>query len=253
MKPRGFSTLEMMIAFAILATVLAGVIMADFGAQYWTITSQTANEALYKAKVSLENLRASAKQDFLSAVSSPLSRDNDASCLSGSLCYYLQTDVIDVSPCSKYASTTVSWQVQGYPTTTAPLATMFSDANSIIKLGGDCGIKYPGDWSTVGGPTTFPLAGTPTGIDTLNGSAYIVESQPPYLEVIANNQTHQYISPDSVGFNAIDVARSLDPNRPFTYAYVAVASTTDQLHQTCRDRRSRLKRQCRDTVSFLQG
>ncbi len=224
---KGFNTLEIMIAFAILAMVLTGVILANFGSQYWTITSQTSNEALYKAKTLLEDLRGISRQDFLSATSSSLRRD-DASCVSGSLCYFLETKVTDISPCAKYAEANVSWEVPSYPTTTTALFTTFANSGEVVRRGGDCSQNYPsGKWDT---PV---LTGTPTysgggvGIDVEGGFSYIAESQSPFLQIFSTadtNTTYAYSSRDNAPFNAIDVARDLATGR--TYAYLASASST---------------------------
>jgi hypothetical protein len=217
-----------MIAFAILAIVLAGVVMADFGSQYWTLTSQTSNEALYKAKRYFEDLRASAKRDFLSATSTPLTRDADTGCLAGSLCYYIQNTVTDISPCSKYAQADVFWQVRGYPTSTASLFTTFADAHSVVTSGGDCSLNWPsGTWATMQSASSTALTATPVAIDALNGAVYVVESGAPFLEVVKGGNKYSYTSPDNSVFNAIDVARNLVNG--WTYAYVAVATTTNQL------------------------
>ncbi len=230
MSKRGFSTLEIMIAFAILAIVLSGVILADFGAQYWTITSQTSNEALYKAKIGLENLRAASKRDFLSATSTAYA-PSDGSCAPNSLCYWLQTNVTDISACSKYASSTISWQVSGYPTTTTTLFTTFSDTQGVILRGGDCGLNWPsGDWTNPQSVGSTNLTGIPSSIDALNGATYVGETSAPYLEAVKDGSV--YGCPASIcsdPLNAIDVARNLNPNQPFTYAYAAASSTTDQL------------------------
>lgn len=225
---RGFSTLEMMIAIAILAIVLSGVVLADFSAQYWTITSRTSNEALYKAKVRLENLRASTKKDFLSGASSALTRDVDADCAAGGLCYFLQTTVTDLSRCSKYAEADVSWQTTGYPTSTASLFTTFSNAAEAIALGGDCSLDYPsGGWTSLSQPVDpRTLAGTPNDIDEMSDTSYIAEGQNPSLEIATSydiSQLYPYSSPDNAAFNALDVARDLVTGR--TYAYVAATST----------------------------
>ena len=228
----GFSTLEMMIAFAIMSLVLGGVVLANFGAQYWVVTAQTSNEALYKAKTRLEELRGLAKQDFHKTSSVPLTRDNDAGCLSGSLCYFIESVVVDLSTCSKYAQAKVSWQVQSYPTTTTSLFTELSNPAESILLGGDCILNAPaGEWSDT--PDLFFShdfsGGNPTGLDTLDQLAYLSTDQSPYLKIAIQAGfvafTNGFSGSDPL--NAIDAARDAATGR--TYTYVAVASTTGQL------------------------
>ncbi len=225
---KGFSTLEIMIAFAIMAIVLSGVITADFGAQYWTITSQTSNEALYKGKIQLEKLRSASAGDFYSAQSTSLTKDTDASCAGGGLCYYIQNSVSDISSCSKYLESTISWQVPRYPTSTTLLPSYLSNATEAVSLGGDCGLNYPsGTWSDPSSEGTWTLKGAATGVDVLNGVAYVSESTSPYLEVAqADTPDTAYTFASAVNpapFNDIDVARDLATAR--VYAYIAASST----------------------------
>ncbi len=227
-KHRGFSTLEIMIALAVIAIVLAGVILADFGVQYWTVTAQTSNEALYKGKVQLEKIRSASVHDFYSAVSTPSTKDTDTACGSGGLCYYIQNTVADISPCSKYVESTISWQVPRYPTSTTYLPSYLSSAKEAVSLGGDCGLNYPfGAWSSPIEMSNGNLAAPPTGIDVVNGVAYVTESTSPYFEVTsvsAPGSTSALAPPrDPASFNALDVARDLATGR--LYAYVAANNT----------------------------
>ncbi len=101
-KQRGFSTLELMIAFALISIVLVGAVGGNFIAQYWSAVSRTSNEGLYKAKTKLEDLRGDIKQDFYNAVSSPstasmTSDPADASCIAGGLCYFVESNISDIS------------------------------------------------------------------------------------------------------------------------------------------------------------
>lgn len=227
----GFSTLEIMMAFAIMMIVLTGVVTANFGAQYWTLTSQTSNEALYKAKTQLESLSATAKQNFYQATSSPLMADPDATCLSGGLCYFIQNSVTDISSCSKYAQSFVSWQVSGYLTSTTSLFSYLTNPTEALLLGGDCILNYPS------GPWTNPVAytgnlgsGNYTGIDALGGVSYIIKDQDPYLAIASSSGAMINFANNfhgSVLFNAIDVARDEATGR--IYGYMAAASPTMQL------------------------
>ncbi len=231
-RVRGFSTLEMMLAFAILAIVLVGVLLAHFGVQYWTLTSQTANEGLAQARAQLEDLRAAAQDNFLSAIAT----SSDA-CVPG-LCYHLTTQVTDISPCSKYGTATASWQVQSYPVTSVVLSTMFTSTSTAVALGGDCSLAKPVDgWKGLQLKSQFSLAANPTGIDVLNGIAYVTEDAPPYFETVAASGVINPCLPGQCNdpLMAIDVARDLATGS--TYAYTAASSTqfnimdvTDPVH-----------------------
>jgi hypothetical protein len=60
----GFSTLEMLIAMAILVIVISAVILISFSSQTMLIDSQTNSEALNEAQKLLENAQALARKDF---------------------------------------------------------------------------------------------------------------------------------------------------------------------------------------------
>lgn len=241
----GFSTLELMIAMAIMSIVLVGAVGANYAAQYWVITSQTSSEALYKAKTKLEDLRALVKQDFYQATSSPLTRSvdstdpNDAACIRGGLCYFTQTVITDISSCSKYVEARVLWQVSGYSTTTTSLFTNLTNATEAVALGGDCILNEPaGNWSGAAPQTVGSTVNNPgklfTGIDVLHTFIYVTASTSPYFLV--------YSAPAAIGQNpilvgstdgagmrldAVDAEEDLATGR--TYAYVAQYATTSEL------------------------
>lgn len=240
----GFTTLELIIAMAILSIAFIGAVGASYAAQYWSITSQTSNEGLYKAKTALEETRALTKQDFYQATSSPLARSAsahdpiDAACLGGSLCYFTQTIVTDISSCSKYAEARVSWQVGGYPTTTTSLFTYLTNADEAVALGGDCVLAEPsGDWAAalrgVGAAALDPGQFF-TAVDVLHTTVYATASSSPHFLV--------YSVPSGIGqapvrigsasgshvrLNDVDAITDLATGR--TYAYVAQHATTSQL------------------------
>ncbi len=246
---KGFSTLELMIAFAIIAIVLVGAVGANFAAQYWSIISQTSNEALYKAKTKLEDLRALTKEDFYQATSTPLTKSvdltdpADASCVSGGLCYFVQTTITDMSSCSKYVEARVDWQVQNYSTTTTSLFTNLTNSPEIIARGGDCILNQPaGDWKNTSPQNVGFLSFSPgkqfTGIDVLHKKIYATASSFPsflvYDAPVSVGQNPAFygslnivVSGQSRGLNSIDVEEDLATGR--TYAFAAVNATTSQL------------------------
>ncbi len=235
-KQKGFSTLEMMIAFALMLIALSGAISAAFSAQYWSITSQTSNEALYKAKTNLEILRANAKGDFYTATSTHFHPDN---CVAGQLCYYSETKVSDLSNCSKYATTQISWKVTGYPTTTTSLATNLTNVDEAVRLGGDCLLNQPaGSWDThvpvSSGELNFNPGKKFSGLDILHKKIYVIATSTPYFMVydipntnISNPTPIGSINGDGKQLNAIDTYEDLSTGRK--YAFVAENSTSLQL------------------------
>src|SRR3990167_5906514 len=67
---KGFSTLELLIATAILLTAISGMILVVFGNQTVSLDSQVNNEAIIKANDLVEQARASASVDFNSLADS---------------------------------------------------------------------------------------------------------------------------------------------------------------------------------------
>ena len=149
LKQVGFSTLELMIAFALISIVLTGALQGNFAAQYWTQVSRTSNEGLYKTKTELEDLRSLIKQDFYGAVSKPraasvvVSDPADQSCIDGGLCYFVETNITDISSCSKFVEAKVDWQVNNYPRTESALYTNLTNSQEIINRGGDWILNTP--------------------------------------------------------------------------------------------------------------
>ncbi len=243
-KKRGFSTLELMIAFALISIVLVGAVGGNFIAQYWTITSRTANEALYKAKTKLEDERSLIKGNFYGAVSTPLTKDtSDSSCTSGGLCYYVQSTINDISSCSKYVTAYVEWQVESYPKTSTTLSTNLTNTSEIINRGGDCLLNVPnGNWKTNPpqsvGSVSFSPGKQLTGIDVLHKKIYVTTNTVPSF-LVYNVPTSVGTNPTlagsldlklngfSVKINSLDVEEDLSTGR--TYAFLAVGTTTKQL------------------------
>lgn len=245
---RGMSTLEIMIALALMVTAIVGAVDAAYSSQYWALTSVTSNEGLYKAKTGLETIRALARGDFESASTTAVAPSTnpsdpaDQSCLNGGLCYFTQTLVTNYSTCAKFAESRVSWNVGArYPTTTTSLYTNLTKNDEIIALGGDCLLNEPeGSWDTatpslVG---SVSLGGEMTnGIDALQRRIYVVSSSttasPKQLRVYnmpttPGNPTLLGTTPGTgMRLNALDAQRDLSTGR--TYVYAAQHATSTQL------------------------
>jgi hypothetical protein len=247
----GFSTLEIMIAMAIISIALVGALGANYGAQYWSITSQTSNEGLYKAKTKLEDLRALVKQDFYQATSTPdtksvdTSDPNDTACLSGGLCYYVRTTITDLSSCSKYVEADVSWKIPNYASSTTSLFTNLTNSSEATNLGGDCILNQPaGHWDTSVPQSVGSLAFNPgtrfTAVDVLHKEIYATASTSPYFLVynvptaVGQNPVlagSTFTDPGAAGsgtrLNDVDVEEDLSTGR--TYAFAAENATTTGL------------------------
>ncbi len=241
----GFSTLELVIALALLIVVIVGGLHANIAAQYWSMTSETSNEALYKAKTLIETARAVSGANFQSVSSTPLTRAEnpddpaDAACISGGMCYHTRSTVFDISSCSKYVEAYVEWSLGGrYPTSTATLYTNLTDNEEIIALGGDCILNEPsGAWGsddpeTVGSATLSPQL--TLGMDVLQKRIYLVSASAPQFRVfktpnVVGQNPSLLGSTSGMGFrlNGVDTVRDLSTGR--TYAFVTQHASTSQL------------------------
>lgn len=252
---RGFSTLEIVIALALMVTIIVGAVNANISSQYWVLTSQVGTEALYKAKMQSEVLRAHSKSDFQFASSTQLHTLNvsgdeaDTLCALGGLCYFSQDVVTDISSCLKYVETSVFWRIgDRYPTTSIMLPTYLTNKSEIIAKGGDCRVtELNGNWllgslGTVGSQIVPPLFST--GIDVFLEHMYVTSSSSPQLAI--------YSTPTAVGSNpllvatsslynkranALDVVRDMSTGRSYAYvmqhassSQLAVVDVTDVLH-----------------------
>jgi hypothetical protein len=242
---RGFSTLEIVIALALMVTVISGAVSANIASQYWSLTSQTATEGLYKAKTVIEQLRAYASADFFSASTSALTRAAtagdpiDAPCLAGGLCYFVQSVITDISSCSKYAEAKVAWRIaERYSTSTVSLYTNLTNTAEIIASGGDCILNVPvGNWLSgtlveSGSVTMSPSLST--GLDVLQKRAYVTSSTTPQLKIFSipttTGQSPTLIGSsngDDMRLNAVDAIRDVSTGR--IYAYVAEHASTSQV------------------------
>ncbi len=248
-KQKGFSTIELVIALALISIVLAGAVGGNYTGQYWTQVGRTANEGLYKTKAILEDLRGSTKENFYSVVSMPSTASTDPtdpvdnSCISGGFCYFVESNITDVSSCSKTVEAKVKWQIPNYPQTSTSLFTNLTNSQEIIDRGGDCLIYVPnGNWETVSPQSVGLESSTPgkqfTSIDTLNNKIYVGANTYPSF-MIYETPINIGINPTPLGsfdlklnsfslkINAVDVIQDLSTKR--TYAFVAVATTTNQV------------------------
>lgn len=240
----GFSTIELMLALALLAIIVTGSVSAIANAEYWLITTRVSTEALSK----LRNVEAmsltSVSNSFYDLVSSEVAISQneddpaDASCLLGSLCYYTKTTVSDISSCAKDLESVVSWRVGSrYPTSSVFSKQQKFNNKEIIALGGDCVSAAPLSWSSVS-PVTFssvtsPAAGV-SGIDVLGDYLYVSSEQSPNFQIykidkftpVAPLQVSS-VSRLNLRLNDIDVVRDVKSGR--SYAYVTQHSTTSQL------------------------
>ncbi|MES2966329.1 MAG: prepilin-type N-terminal cleavage/methylation domain-containing protein [Patescibacteria group bacterium] len=241
----GFSTIELLIALALMSLIMVGALQAVWGNQYWMMTATTAQEAMQKSKsmvVQLEYIRSENFQ-LVSSTRSLYSVDphnlSEQDCSLGGLCYQVETKVTDISSCAKSVVVDVRWKLGvRYATSSIPTQTYLVNPNEIGALGGDCLVVQPkGRWGETNMAVGSELQQSPlgtTGIDVLGNYMYVTSEVAPYFRVfeISNDITNVPVlvgvsTSTEVRLNDIDVIRDLPTGR--IYAYVTQHSTSSQL------------------------
>lgn len=119
----GFLTLEMLIAFGILAITISAVILVVFGNQSVTVDAQTNSEALYKAQLALETARANAKLDF--------NLVNPTTLIDG--IYSRSLSVTQVDSWTKKVVSNVSWNAEGGRQPSVALTTLLTNPQGVAN------------------------------------------------------------------------------------------------------------------------
>ncbi len=131
----GFSTLELVIAFALIILSLTAIIELVFSAESLSIDSQLSSKALSKAEDLL-------KSQSLLAVNNFYSINSFSSVLDGD--YSKSLEVVNIDQYTKQLSAKVKWQVGG-KNNSVELNTLIIDKAGV--LGGDgCSQQVSGDW-----------------------------------------------------------------------------------------------------------
>ncbi|KKW23303.1 MAG: hypothetical protein UY65_C0005G0005 [Parcubacteria group bacterium GW2011_GWA2_51_12] len=219
----GFSTLEIMIALAVVVLSVSAVILVSFGSQFMGVDAQTNDEAIYKAEAKLEQVRALSRSSFASVRSDGPVPDG---------MYSLSTEVTDISPCAKYATVRVNWQNDIRPLETA-LHTKLTSPADAHALAGDCAAEPPADgWTaptTLGSADLTPSGSQATDLDVVGEYAYVTgvhanaASADFFVFDLDDPADPQLVGSLNTGkgLNAVDVAGS--------YAFVAHNATNTQL------------------------
>ncbi len=149
---RGFSTLEILIAFAILTLALTSVILVAFGNQSVSVDSQTNSEAIAKAQTQLEIMRATAKTNFSTINLGVYCDDSSATQCPGLVDSYYNRK-ITVTDCPipdtncKQVITDVTYSVSILRPQKVSLSTIVTDPQSAL---GGCSPTLSGDWTQPG-------------------------------------------------------------------------------------------------------
>lgn len=214
-EPRGMSTLELLIAFAILTLTLTAVVSVVFGNQSVTVDTETDATAIGKATKALEAERALAKSDYQSATTQTTSETDSG------VTYTEKLEVSDLSPCLKRATSTVSWSTDPLRTQKVELTTLLTDVAGALLMGGDCGYSIDEGWTKPRLFASFKFnPGQPVALDVLqriayvttdNGKLEIADTSGAYLGLTHGSfYSPEYSDPANLIFPDIDVIRVTD-------------------------------------------
>lgn len=243
----GFSTIELMVAMAILILILTAVVLVSFSNQSFSIGSQTGNEAMKLAQELLEEQQALARKDF-NLVNSTLAPTQDD--------IYQKEVTVKLLPdlLTKEVKAIINWKNERQVDKTLELLTLISNFESPAG-GNTCDSTPTGDWTNPEientGETNFAaLIGDASGtypitdIDVYKEKLYVTVGQ-----TTTNGQSTLYIfdisdpsEPDLLGsvdnapsvtsgLNAVRVSE--DPASSPTKTYAYAGSNTLANYSTC--------------------
>ncbi len=221
---KGQSTLEILIALAIITISISAVIVVAFNNQSVSIDNQYNNQALYLAKENLEKSRAQSRQNFSAIVSTS----------TGDGIYLKEIVVENLDTYQKKIISRVSWQHELLRPQKIELTTIITDWKNFPSPAdpndsGGSGIS--GDWHnprTLGSIDLGP-GNSATDLDVVNKIVYLsaeasAASKPDFFIIdVTNGQSPFIVSSlnTGAGLNAVDASGN--------YAYLANRDNNAQL------------------------
>ncbi len=220
---RGFSTLEILIAFVVIILSITAVIIVMFGNQSTGIASQTNSEATQKAQKMLEEAQANSTLDF-SLVNNiaPIAEDIYTKSL--------LVEVVDFF--TKKVTAKVSWKNDNTANQSVNLSTLIT-APENVNGGTTCNSVLSGDWAhpqSLGSADVGQNNGG-TDVDILNTKAYVTANASA-----ANKHDFYIVDVSNPNINNLPILNSVDTGPGLqavhvagNYAYVANGSINAQL------------------------
>lgn len=227
-KKSGQSTLELIIALAIIAMTMSAIIALFFGGQSLLVDTRNAHEGGYRARQALEEARSLARTDFSALQSTSTTIDG----------YTIETIVEPIGVTIKKVTSRTSWQTDPIRVQTLELVAYLTDWRNVlppIDPDDSGGGGLLGDWKnpqTLLSITITPGGNQATDVDVIGSYAYV---------------TSEHSSSGSSDFWIIDVSSptTTKPNRVMSslntgpglqaidatagHAFVANLDTTRQL------------------------
>lgn len=174
---KGQSSVEILVALAVLIVSISAVIAVVFGGQSITTDTQTNQEALYKAQEELELARAKSRgaiDEFNSIITTTATISGDI--------YNKQLVVSDISDCAKRVTSNLNWTLEQRPQSTS-LSSILSSIKVFLAEGGNCSVTPPSD------DFRNPSSNHPNvTINTVNGQGIAVLNKIVYLGVHDSNE-----------------------------------------------------------------
>ena len=139
---RGIATIEILIAFTFMVIILSGAVLLAFGGQTSGLDVELANHGLYRVLSQNESNIAAAAGSWGSLVNSSVSAGG----------YTTSLDVMSISACMKFATTSISWASENNRIGNSSLVSLFANITEARALGGSCSPLPPPQWEN---PDTF--------------------------------------------------------------------------------------------------
>ena len=192
---KGFSTIELMVAMAIMIMVLTAVVVVSFGNQSFLIGAQTTGEAMNMAQELLEQEQAQARKDF-NLVNNIASTTEDI---------YEKAVYVTLLPdlLTKEVKALIAWDGERGLRHMLELTTLI--ANFETPVGANtCNSNLSGDWQNPVIEETVSLPGTASDIDAYQNRLYIT------LSKTANNIDSTFLIFDITDPSDPDLEGSID-------------------------------------------
>ncbi len=232
----GISTLEMLIALALITVSITSATVITFGNQSISVDNETNNQALFKAQAAIEKAKADSRQDFNSVNSESRILENIGEP------YFKEFKVSDISPCLKEISSIYDWAAENNRHPVITLTTRLSSTSTLALLGGDCATSPPpglppgtpsGGWAYPDGTLSLTFSNAQgTDLEVIDDIVYTsTESpsiakedffitRPPYTDAELTG-----IDAGGYGINSIDAVKNGDGN---IFVYAANNKTSEQ-------------------------